>query len=73
MTIDQHDADDTALAATSYLRSDNYRRDIVDRAISVQESRSTMSALEFLKAHDIDARVIERVLLEPHRRRPHIY
>ncbi len=73
MKPDDDDANETVCAEPSYLRSDTYRRDIVDRAISVKESRSTMSALEFLKAHDIDARVIERVLLDPQRRRPHIY
>lgn len=50
-------------------RLDERRRDIVNHAISVQESSNTVSAIEYLKAHDIAADVIERVLLEPHRRR----
>jgi hypothetical protein len=54
---------------TNYQRRDMRCRDIVDHAISVQESRNTMSAVEFLKSHDIAAHVIERVLLEPERRR----
>ena len=73
MKPDQANSGVTTPAEPNYLRCDIYRRDIVDRAISVQESRSTMSALEFLKSHGIDPRVIERVLLEPQRRRPHIY
>lgn len=52
-----------------YQRSDLQRRDIVNRGILVQENRNTMSALEYLKSHDIDPKVIERVLLEPQRRR----
>lgn len=59
----------TALAEPDYQRLDLRRRDIVNHAISMQESSNTMSAIEYLKSHDIDARVIERVLLEPQRRR----
>ena len=51
-------------------RRDRQRRDIVNHGISVQESGNTMAALEYLKSHNIDPRVIERVLLEPGRRRP---
>ena len=54
---------------TDYTRHDGRRRDIVNHAISVQESSNTVAAIEYLKAHDIDAAVIERVLLEPLRRR----
>ncbi len=50
-------------------RCDVWRRDIVDQGLSVQISTNTISALEFLKAHDIAPEVIERVLLEPQRRR----
>jgi len=57
------------LADTNYERQDLHRRELVDRAIGLQQSSNTMSAIEFLKSHDIDARLIERVLLEPHRRR----
>lgn len=62
-------ASNLALAEPSYERLDVKRRDIVNHGISVQESSNTMAAVEYLKAHDIDARVIERVLLEPQRRR----
>jgi hypothetical protein len=58
-----------ALAEPHYERLDVKRRDIVNHGISVQESSNTMAALEYLRAHDIDASVIERVLLEPQRRR----
>jgi hypothetical protein len=50
-------------------RTDARQRRIVDAGIAVQGSSNTMSAFEYLRAHDIGAHVIERVLLEPHRRR----
>lgn len=65
----QHETGGQAVAEMDYQRQDLRRRDIVDHGISVQESRNTMSAIEYLKSHDIDAGVIARVLLEPHRRR----
>ncbi|HEY0064485.1 MAG TPA: hypothetical protein VGC21_20380, partial [Telluria sp.] len=58
-----------ALAQADYQRIDLRRRDIVNHGISVQESSNTVSAIEYLSAHDIAPEVIERVLLEPHRRR----
>jgi hypothetical protein len=61
--------DNVAIDEPNYERRDVRCRDIVDHAISVQESRNTMSAVEYLKSHDIDADVIERVLLDPDRRR----
>jgi hypothetical protein len=68
----QHRIDTAAALATadpSYQRLDLRMRDIVNHAIFVQQISNTVSALEYLKSHDIDARVIERVLLEPQRRR----
>lgn len=62
-------ADDLALAEPNYERRDVRCRDIVDHAIAVQESGNTMSAVEYLKNHDIAADIIERVLLDPARRR----
>lgn len=50
-------------------RTDARRRLIVDAGIAVQDSSNTMSAVEYLRARDIRAHVIERVLLEPHLRR----
>lgn len=58
-----------AFADSPYLRQDLLQRDLVEHAISVQRNINTMSAIEFLKSHDIDPTVIERVLLEPNRRR----
>ena len=62
-------ADNCALAEPSYERRDLRCRAIVDHAIAVQESHNTMSAVEYLKSHDIEAAVIERVMLDPQRRR----
>ena len=70
MSQHQHAGNVGQLApVTDYQRQDMRRRDIVNHGISVQESSNTMSAIEYLKSHDIAAEVIERVLLEPHRRR----
>jgi hypothetical protein len=60
---------DLAVIEPNYERLDLRRRDIVNHGISVQESANTMSAIEYLKSHDIAPHVIERVLLEPDRRR----
>ena len=56
-------------AAPDYQRLDLRRRDIVEHAISVQQASNTVSAIEYLKSHDIDPELIERILLEPGRRR----
>jgi hypothetical protein len=58
-----------ASAPTHHERTDARSRDMVDHAIAVQESTSTMSAVEYLKSHGVACHVIERVLLEPQRRR----
>lgn len=50
-------------------RRDDRQRAIIDHAIEVQESSNTMAALEYLKSRDVAPGVIERVLLEPARRR----
>ncbi|MDQ1831236.1 hypothetical protein [Massilia scottii] len=63
------DSGGLALAEPPYQRHDLHQRDIVDHAISVQKSSNTMSAIEYLKAQNIAPDVIERVLLEPQRRR----
>jgi hypothetical protein len=62
-------AGNVALDEPVYERRDVRSRDIVDHAIAVQETRNTMSALEYMKSHDVAAEVIERVLLDPDRRR----
>lgn len=68
----QHASTNVAIAEPSYERSDVRRRDIVNHAISVQETSNTVAALEYLKSHDIAPNVIERVLLEPAKRRHYI-
>jgi hypothetical protein len=50
-------------------RSDAERRAIVDLAVTLQEREGTIPALEFLRARNIAAAVIQRVLGEPERRR----
>ena len=62
-------AEDEPNGVMQYERRDLRCRDIVDHAIDVQRSRNTMSAVEYLKSHDIAADVIERVMLDPQRRR----
>lgn len=56
-------------AAPANLRRDERQRDIVDHAITVQEHSNTIVALEYLKSNDVSPGVIERVLLNPERRR----
>ena len=50
-------------------RLDARQRVIVDDAIAVLGSSNIMSAFEYLRNHGIGGQVIERVLLEPLRRR----
>jgi hypothetical protein len=52
-----------------YTRHDQRQRDIVDDGIEVQQNTNTMSAFEFLRARDVDPRIIERVLMAPDLRR----
>lgn len=60
---------DLAIATPSDPRHDRQKSDIVEHGISMQQSSNTMSAVEYLKSRDVAAHVIERVLLEPRRRR----
>jgi len=55
--------------ATGEARRDLRQRAIVDDALAVLASGSIMSAFEYLRTRDIGLDVIERVLLEPLRRR----
>ncbi len=49
------------------------QRSIVNQGLDIQAEFNTMCAFEYLKAHDIDADVIERVLLlKPERREKQI-
>lgn len=68
--MEQSPSEQTAvLAAMDEARSNLRQRRIVDAGIAVQDSMNTMSAFEYLRRRDIGVDVIERVLLEPHRRR----
>lgn len=42
---------------------------IVNQGIAVQSSLSTVCAIEYLKSHNVESAVIERVLLHPELRR----
>ena len=42
---------------------------VVERGILVQTSFNTVCAIEYLKSHNVDPQVIERVLLHPDQRR----
>lgn len=57
------------VASIACQRSDTQRRAIVDHAIALQAHSNTVSALEYLKANGIAPPLIERVLLDPQRRR----
>jgi hypothetical protein len=46
---------------------------IVDRGIKVQLGFGTLCALEYLKSHNVDPQVIERVLSNPEQRRQYIH
>ena len=50
-------------------RSNEQGSAVVDRGILVQSSFNTVCAIEYLKSHNIDPQVIERVLLHPEQRR----
>lgn len=50
-------------------RTDSQQRTVVDDGIAVQFSANTMSAVEYLRSRNVGRAVIERVLLDPARRR----
>lgn len=50
-------------------RTDEASRNIVNQGIQVQSSFNTVCAIEYLKSHNVEAGIIERVLLHPERRR----
>lgn len=50
-------------------RVDKRSNEIVNQGISVQSHFSTICAVEYLKSHNVDPGVIERVLLYPDQRR----
>lgn len=60
----------TSLKRQRDARRDLRRRAIVDDGLAVLVSSNMMCAFEYLRAHDIAADIIARVLLERLRRRP---
>lgn len=66
-TLDASQA--SAPPAIHQLRSNMQSSEVVDRGISVQANFSSICAIEYLKSHNIDPEVIERVLLHPEQRR----
>jgi hypothetical protein len=50
-------------------RVDQKCQNVVNEAIEVQTSFNTICAFEYLKSHNVDPTVIERVLLRPEMRR----
>ena len=58
-----------AIAEPRRERSDEASYAIVNQGISVQSSCNTVCAVEYMKSHNVDADIIERVLLHPEQRR----
>ncbi|WP_195763527.1 hypothetical protein [Duganella guangzhouensis] len=50
-------------------RQDDACSAVVERGLLVQTSFNTVCAIEYMKSHNVDPRVIERVLLHPEQRR----
>jgi hypothetical protein len=59
----------TELADVYHQRLDEQICAVVDRGILVQNSFNTICAIEYLKSHNVNPEVIERVLLHPELRR----
>lgn len=54
-------------------RHDEASSAAVERGISVQSSFNTVCAIEYLKSHNVNPQVIERVLLHPEQRRKAVH
>lgn len=50
-------------------RSDERSSAIVERGIVVQSTFNTVCAIEYLRSHNVQSGIIERVLLHPQQRR----
>lgn len=50
-------------------RQDQASSAVVEKGIVVQTSFNTVCAIEYMKSHNVNPRVIERVLLHPDQRR----
>jgi len=57
------------VAGSAELRQNASQRDVVARGIATQLDSGSVPAVEYLKTHGVRPHVIERVLLEPERRR----
>ena len=57
------------VASVSELRSNADQRDVVTRGIATLSELGVVPAVEYLKSNGVRPKVIERVLLEPERRR----
>jgi hypothetical protein len=57
------------VAASTELRQNVGQQDIVARGIATLAESGIMPAVEYLKTHGVRPHVIERVVLEPQRRR----
>lgn len=68
-SLDKNTGDLAIAEAAQNARRDRRKHDIVEHGLLLQQSGNTMSAVEYLKASDIDLHVIRRVLLEPQCRR----
>jgi hypothetical protein len=69
----ERSAEPPPLAGLPRQRVDEQCCDVINRGVLVQSSFNTVCAIEYLKSHNIDPQVIERVLLHPEQRRkaPH--
>jgi len=57
------------VAGSAELRQNASQRDVVARGIATQLDSGIVPAVEYLKTHGVRPQIIERVLLEPERRR----
>lgn len=54
-------------------RSDERSSAIVERGIVVQSTFNTVCAIEYLRSHNVQPGIIERVLLHPEQRRQQVH
>lgn len=65
----QAQATDQSVASSAELRSNAHQCDVVAQGIAKLCEIGVMPAVEYLKSNGVRAQVIERVVLEPERRR----
>lgn len=56
-----------------YQRSDSHSSAVVERGIIVQSTFNTLCAIEYLRSHNVQPQIIERVLLHPQQRRQAVH